>query len=189
MHWSTAAVVAAVALATGGALHAGGQTRGRVAPTPALTAGQFRQIAPGDPAYARSLQAIRYEPPPSADAPMPSGRDRRDRRGGVGWWPWYPAVAAGGTGSDAAALAIPRDAGPPGGLQLDVQPWRAQVFVDGVYEGRAEDFRGYYQHLALAPGLHVIAIVADEHEPLVLELLVSPGQTLTYRGSLTYVSR
>jgi hypothetical protein len=42
--------------------------------------------------------------------------------------------------------------GPTGGVQLDVQPWRAAVFVDGVYAGRVDDFRGYYKHLELVAG-------------------------------------
>ncbi len=37
---------------------------------------------------------------------------------------------------------------PMGGVQLDLEPRRAQVFVDGVYAGVVDDFRGYYGHLA-----------------------------------------
>ena len=71
-----------------------------------------------------------------------------------------------------------------GGLQLDVQPWRAQVFVDGAYAGVVEDFRGYYHHLELVTGPHQIAIVAPDYRPLVIEVMTSPGYTSTYRGTL-----
>jgi hypothetical protein len=151
--------------------------------------GTVRQVPVDDPAYAQSLTRIRYEPKGDAAPTAPLDGNRRHRADSLGWWPWYPAVPVGPAGSDLAAGAIPPDAGPAGGLQIDVQPGRAQVFVDGTYEGRAEDFRGYYQHLTLSPGLHVIAIVADDYDPIVLEILVSPGQTTTYRGTLTYVSR
>jgi hypothetical protein len=184
MKHSAALLTVTIVLAAVGVIHAGGQTHGRTG----IAVGRIRQVPAADPAYARSLASIRYEPGRDVSA-TPLERDRRHRSDGVVWWPWSPILPLGGVGSDVGVNAIPPDAGPAGGLQLDVQPWRAQVFVDGLYEGRAEDFRGYYQHLALSPGLHVIAVVADDYEPLVLEILTSPGQTMTYRGNLTYVSR
>ena len=74
--------------------------------------------------------------------------------------------------------------GPPGGVQLDVDPRRALVYVDGLLAGLVEDFSGYYHHLDAAAGPHVIAMFAADYEPLVIEVLVTPGQTTTYRGSL-----
>ena len=53
-----------------------------------------------------------------------------------------------------------------GGLQLDVQPWRAEVYVDGDYAGLVQDFGGYYRPLELIPGPHAITIVAPDFDPL-----------------------
>ena len=73
----------------------------------------------------------------------------------------------------------------PGGLQLDVEPRRALVYADGWYVGVVNDFRGYYQHLEIGAGSHVIEIVAPDYDPLIIRVTVSPGRTTTYRGSLT----
>jgi len=86
-------------------------------------------------------------------------------------------------------LAYPLPAGAaPGGVQLDVQPWRAQVYVDGTYVGVVRDFTGYYHHLEVSAGPHVIVIVTPDYEPLVLDLFVSPGRVTTYRGTLSRAS-
>jgi len=96
-------------------------------------------------------------------------------------WTWDAAP------SDAAARVPPlsplTDA-PIGGVQLDVLPWRAQVYVDGTHVGRVDDFKGYYRHLAVASGPHQIVIVEPGYQPLVLDLVVPAGRTTTYRGTL-----
>jgi len=76
------------------------------------------------------------------------------------------------------------DGRPRGGLQLDVDPRRALVYVDGWFVGIVDSFSGYYHHLDLAAGRHQIELVASDYEPLVVEVVVSPGRTTTYRGSL-----
>jgi hypothetical protein len=99
---------------------------------------------------------------------------------GLGWgsfgyvpqWVW-----------DGAPVTLPANA-PLGGVQLDIDPRRAQVYVDGVYTGLVSDFSGYYHHLDLVAGPHVVTIVAADYEPLVLQLTVSPGRTLTHRATL-----
>ena len=97
------------------------------------------------------------------------------------WWQW-PVVML----PEITTSASPRvlDNGPTGGVQLDVVPWSADVYVDGVRAGRVEDFRGYYHHLELPAGPHVIAIFKPGAEPLVANIVIVPGRTLTYRGSL-----
>jgi hypothetical protein len=74
---------------------------------------------------------------------------------------------------------------PLGGLQLDVEPRRAFVYVDGRHAGTVDSFSGYYRHLELAAGPHIIELLADGYEPLSAEVLVTPGRTTTYRGSLS----
>lgn len=73
---------------------------------------------------------------------------------------------------------------PVGGVQLDLQPRRAQVFVDGAYAGLVDDFRGYYQHLALPAGLHRIEVLTAGYMPLIFDVTVVPDRTITYRSSL-----
>jgi len=76
------------------------------------------------------------------------------------------------------------DRRPVGGLQLDVEPRKALVYVDGWYMGVVDSFSGYFHHLDLAAGPHVIELLAADYEPLSVEILVIPGRTTTYRGSL-----
>lgn len=71
-----------------------------------------------------------------------------------------------------------------GGVQLDVEPRRALVYVDGALAGRVDQFSGYYQHLDATAGWHFIDLVAPDYEPLTISVRVTPGQTMTYRGSL-----
>ena len=78
---------------------------------------------------------------------------------------------------------------PLGGIQLDVEPRRAQVFVDGNYAGIVDNFRGYYQHLTLAAGAHLVEIVATGYVPLSFETTIVPDRTITYRWSLQEASR
>jgi hypothetical protein len=79
--------------------------------------------------------------------------------------------------------------GPSGGVQLDVQPWRASVFVDGKHVGRVDQFSGYYQHLDVVAGPHRIVIVEPGFQPLVIDAIVVPGRTETFRGTLNELAR
>ncbi len=73
---------------------------------------------------------------------------------------------------------------PTGGVQLDVTPWRSQVYVDGLLMGRVDAFSGYYHPLELTAGPHQIAIVDTGRQPIILDLVVTPGRTMTYRATL-----
>jgi hypothetical protein len=92
-------------------------------------------------------------------------------------WATLPVSVTGG-----APFAL--QDGPTGGVQLDVQPWRASVFVDGVYKGRVAEFNGYYRHLQVVAGPHLIVVVEPGYRPLVFDVVVVPGRTTTYRGTL-----
>ena len=85
--------------------------------------------------------------------------------------------------------ARPGQMRPIGGVQLDLQPRRAQVFVDGANAGVVDDFSGYYRHLALPAGLHLIEIVTSGYVPLMFETMVVPDRTITYRWSLQEAPR
>ncbi len=82
------------------------------------------------------------------------------------------------------AALPPSDSRPTGGLQLDVEPRHALVYVDGWFVGVVDEFSGYYHHLDLATGPHRIELVASDYDRLLVAVVVSPGRTTTYRGSL-----
>jgi hypothetical protein len=99
------------------------------------------------------------------------------------WGAWLPVPLY--TYTESGAYEPPLEGAPVGGVQLDIDPRRAQVFVDGTYAGLVEEFSGYYHHLELPAGPHDIAVVAPGYEPLSFNVLVAPGATLTQRGSLS----
>ena len=76
-----------------------------------------------------------------------------------------------------------------GGLQLDVEPRRALVYVDGVLAGTVDQFSGYFHHLDAQAGDHVIEFFAPDYEPLTIAVTVVPNKTTTYRGWLNRASR
>jgi hypothetical protein len=78
---------------------------------------------------------------------------------------------------------------PTGGVQLDLEPRRAQVFVDGAYAGRVDDFTAYYYPLVLPAGLHRIEVLTGGYMPLILNVMVVPDRTITYRQSLQEAPR
>ena len=97
------------------------------------------------------------------------------------WWvdPWV----------DIESLAPPMALQPPGatltgGLQLDVEPRRARVYVDGRLAGTVDDFKGYFQHLETSAGFHVISFLTPDYDSLTIGVMVVPSKTITYRGSL-----
>ena len=75
-----------------------------------------------------------------------------------------------------------------GGLQLDVEPRKAFVYVDGFLVGTVDQFKGYFQHLETTAGYHVVEFIAPDYDPLVTEVSVAPGKTTTYRASLSRAS-
>jgi hypothetical protein len=151
--------------------------------------------APQNPAPAtgsRFTSTLKFVPPPPDVRPAPFmptpviGQSPFFTFGRFAFWPWgawlpiplYSGYTAPG------AYEPPLEGAPLGGVQLDVEPRRAQVFVDGSYAGLVEEFSGYFHHLEVPAGPHDISIVADGYEPLSLHVIVSPGATLTQRASL-----
>lgn len=76
---------------------------------------------------------------------------------------------------------IPR---PKGGLQLDVEPRDAFVYLDGVLVGTVDRFKGYFEHLETTAGFHLVEFVAADYDPLIATVTVAPDRTTTYRASL-----
>ena len=73
---------------------------------------------------------------------------------------------------------------PVGELRLKVQPRDAQVFIDGYYAGRVDDFDGVFQSLRLEEGEYQVEIVLPGYEPLAFDVRIFPGEKTTYEGDL-----
>jgi len=103
--------------------------------------------------------------------------------GGVGPSPFYYGYNGYGYpyGSGIYPSAYPTYAYPhiAGGVRLKIQPRDAQVFVDGYYAGRVDDFDGTFQSLKLEAGGHKIEVRMPGFEDLELEVHVQPGRTIT----------
>jgi hypothetical protein len=73
---------------------------------------------------------------------------------------------------------------PTGEIRLDVNPSHAEVFIDGYYAGRVDDFDGLFQSLRLEEGPYRIEIVAPGYEPLLFNVRILPDRKITYRGNM-----
>ena len=73
---------------------------------------------------------------------------------------------------------------PIGELRLQVRPRDGEVYVDGYYAGRVDDFDGMWQALELEAGGYSIEIVAPGFEPIEFDVRIQPGRKVTYRNEL-----
>ena len=188
----------AIAVAAAPGQHADGQSStghagARPAPAPvppAVTPPVTPPVTPLLVSPAPFQSTLKFEPRQRGEghfaAPLPLDRLGRPF---VVATPWLVdgGMSRGVVANGQLAYALPSGAA-PGGVQLDVQPWRAQVYVDGTYVGVVLDFTGYYHHLEVSAGPHVIAIVAPDYDPLVLDVFVSPGRVTTYHDTLSPAS-
>ena len=71
-----------------------------------------------------------------------------------------------------------------GGLRITGVPQVAQVFADGYYVGIVNDFDGVFQHLNLEAGPHQIEIRDPNLPPVAFDVMIQPGQTITYRADV-----
>jgi hypothetical protein len=74
-----------------------------------------------------------------------------------------------------------------GGMSFDVQPYDAQIFVDGAYVGNAQDFGPEDAPLTLTAGRHRIEVRAPGYQVMSFDANVVPGQVLPYQGTLGYI--
>lgn len=87
----------------------------------------------------------------------------------------YPSYGAGGYSSQYREV---------GNLRLKVKPSHAQVYVDGYYVGVVDSFDGVFQKLGIEAGAHRIELRAEGYETVQFEVLVTPGETVTYKGEM-----
>lgn len=71
-----------------------------------------------------------------------------------------------------------------GSVRLKIKPRDAEVYVDGYYVGTVDQFDGMFQKLNIDGGSHRIEIRSEGREPIQLDVLVTPGETITYKGEL-----
>lgn len=77
-----------------------------------------------------------------------------------------------------------RDRERTGELRLDVRPREADVFVDGYWAGRVDDFDGMFQGLKLEEGRYHIRIEAPGYEPLEFDAQIVQGRKIKYTNEL-----
>lgn len=91
-----------------------------------------------------------------------------------GWWPWwYPTY--GGTTVIMEPGYRYGGGGGTGALDLDVSPENAQIFVDGEFVGRADDYDGFPTFLWLASGTYDVGIFHEGYETIVRQYTIRPG--------------
>jgi hypothetical protein len=71
-----------------------------------------------------------------------------------------------------------------GGVRIALDQRDAEVFVDGSSVGVVGDFDGTSQPINLQPGSHRLEVRRDGFAPLMFDVNVRPGETLTYRTRL-----
>ena len=71
-----------------------------------------------------------------------------------------------------------------GYLRLNVQPFTAQVFVDGFYVSTVETFTSGGPARALPAGPHRVEIRADGYDTATFDVRIEPNETITYRREL-----
>jgi PEGA domain-containing protein len=74
--------------------------------------------------------------------------------------------------------------GPSGSLRLKIKPRDGQVYIDGYLVGVVDDFDGMFQKLGIDAGGHRVEIRAPGHETISFDVLITPGETVTYKGEL-----
>jgi hypothetical protein len=183
-------LAAVAAFATPAQLYAQGGSMGTRAPVaPAQRPGTVRPApAPHLPASVvrRPLGSITTVPA------FPRGHARRARvfrapiLGLFAFDPYF-WLAPDAVDEDVTVLPLPMPPPGPrltGGLQLDVDPRRALVYLDGVLVGTVDHFKGYFQHLETTAGYHVVEFISPDYDPMIAEVTVVPNQTTTYRASM-----
>jgi hypothetical protein len=59
-----------------------------------------------------------------------------------------------------------------------MRPREAEVFIDGYFVGRVDDFDGWAQRLHVEPGEHELAVYLEGHRTYRQNVLFRPGATL-----------
>jgi hypothetical protein len=71
-----------------------------------------------------------------------------------------------------------------GSLRLKVKPEQAQVYIDGYFVGTVDGYDGVLQRLNVEAGAHRVELRADGFETVQFDVMVIPGETITYKGDM-----
>jgi PEGA domain len=75
-----------------------------------------------------------------------------------------------------------------GVLHLSVKPRDAEVYIDGGLVGSANQFVGLFHKLRLDAGVHRLELRAPGYEPLIVNVRIQAGESMTYRGALEKIT-
>ena len=94
------------------------------------------------------------------------------------WGPWSPY-----------AYGYPYGYGYPyhraaADIRTEITPKNAEVYVDGYFAGRANDFDGAFQALHVVPGGHAITVRLDGFRTLTEDVYVRPDSTFKMKATL-----
>jgi hypothetical protein len=95
----------------------------------------------------------------------------------------YP-ITVYGYGAPRSEVLITPGTSAYGGVALEITPYDADVWVDGEYAGKVQDFDGTEQPLTLTPGTHRVEVQAPGYEPMTVDVGIQAGQVIPYRGDL-----
>lgn len=101
---------------------------------------------------------------------------------GYGGYGGYGGGYGGGGG-----YSVSQSSKDTGKLRLKIDPKDAEVYVDGFYVGRVDSFDGSFQKLELDAGTHRIELKATGYAPEQFEVVITPGETVTYKGDMKRV--
>lgn len=104
-----------------------------------------------------------------------------DYYGGGGYYDPFGGYGYGGGGYSSRASQAYRGVG---SLRLKVKPGNAQVYVDGYFVGEVDSFDGVFQRLNVEAGAHKIELRANGYETVEFDVMVIPGETITYKGDM-----
>jgi hypothetical protein len=69
-------------------------------------------------------------------------------------------------------------------LRLQVTPRETEVFVDGYFAGKVDDFDGFLQRLRLAPGEHDLQLFLPGHRLIQQKIYLQRGATFRVRHTM-----
>jgi hypothetical protein len=101
------------------------------------------------------------------------------------WYePWAPGLYGYGPFYYQYPIYGPRRYDGSGSVRIEVKPREAEVFVDGYFAGRVDDFDGVFQRLNIEPGEHEVVIYLDGHRPFSQRFYLQPGKSFNIRHTM-----
>jgi len=101
------------------------------------------------------------------------------------WYePWGPSFYGYGPFYYQYPIYGPRRYDGSGSVRVQVSPNEAEVFVDGYFAGRVDDFDGVFQRLNIEPGEHQVEIHLAGYRPFQQRFYLQPGKSFSIKHTL-----